>query len=310
MTGARTPQRIATIVCLCLATGCSLLTTSEEKGMLGGDGGSEVQTEFYSPARDAGKSTLIDDEDDDTPAPPLEGVGGGNDPSNLPDGSATPIVPEALSAGLDGDGIARIYAPAASAPIAMEYGARHENGDRYNANHKFINYEVTGYYLTSNTEKIEMKTDGPNHSGCGDMPKCQWAEPRIDIANGKASISSEYPHPKNHPDAGCPSCKTYGSPLAKRWIGYKVIAYAAADGHRVYEQWLDPEGLDAGGRPANKWVFMMRETNTGQVMPNPKRMLPTGDRGLEAEIRMHGGSKTEMKFGKIQEIIPPATTPP
>jgi hypothetical protein len=207
--------------------------------------------------------------------------------------------------GVDSDGITRIHEPTAAAPIALEYGARHDNGDRYNANHTFINYEVTGYYLTSETEKIEMKTDGPNHSGCGSLPRCQWAEPRINIADAAASISSEWPHPRNHDDADCPSCQTLNLNLEEKWIGYKVIAYTdAATGMRVYEQWLDPDGLDANDQPVNNWVLMMTETNTGQIMPNPDRALPTGGRGLEAEIRCHGGHDTEMKYGKIQEIAP------
>ena len=207
--------------------------------------------------------------------------------------------------GVDSDGVDQIYPPTSAAAIPLEYGARHENGDRYNANHAFINYEVTGYYLTANTEKIEMKTDGPNHSGCDELPRCEWAEPRIDIADGKASISSEYPHPVNHPDSECPSCMTLGTPLDARWIGYKVIAYANADGLRVYEQWLDADGLDADDRPANHWVRMMIETNTGQIIPNPDRALPIEGAGLEAEIRCHQGHETEMKLGKIQEIVPP-----
>ncbi|MGE0551126.1 MAG: hypothetical protein AB7O24_14035 [Kofleriaceae bacterium] len=194
-----------------------------------------------------------------------------------------------------------------TAAIALEYGARHENGDRYNANHRFASYEVTGYYLTSETEKIEMKTDGPNHGGCESLPECQWVEPRIDVANARASISSEWPHPTNHDDAACPSCKTLDINLEHKWIGYKVIAYTDANGMRVYEQWLDPDGLDASDKPVNNWVLMMRETNTGQVMPNPDRELPTGGDGLEAEIRCHGGHDTEMKYGKIQEIVPPGT---
>ena len=211
----------------------------------------------------------------------------------------------AVGPDLDADGVIRIYPATTTPPIKLEYGARHENGDRYNANHTFINDEVTGYFLTANTEKIEMKTDGPNHSGCDTLPRCQWAEPRIDIASVRASISSEYPHPTNHPDAACPSCQDLTGSLANQWIGYKVIAYRDAAGYRVYEQWLDRDGLDADNKPANHWVRMMIETNTGQVMPNPLRALPTGGAGLEAEIRCHNGHETQMKLGKIQEIVAP-----
>ena len=231
--------------------------------------------------------------------------GGGDDaPGDAPD--VPPDVPADSGAGVDSDGVIRIYPPTSSAAIPMEYGARHENGDRYNANHKFINYEVTGYYLTANTELIEMKTDGPNHSGCDELPRCEWAEPRIEIADAHASISSEYPHPVNHPDSACPSCMMLGSSLASRWIGYKVIAYQSPDGFRIYEQWLDPDGLDAQKKPVNHWTRMMIEKNTGQIIPNPMRMLPTDGAGLEAEIRCHNGHETEMRFGKIQEIVPPS----
>jgi hypothetical protein len=242
-----------------------------------------------------------------SPKPAADPVDDDADAPDVPPPLDAPeVVADAVGAGVDADGVVRIYPPTSAAPVPLEYGARHENGDRYNANHTFINYEVTGYYLTANTEKIEMKTDGPNHSGCDELPRCQWAEPAIDIADGQTTISSEYPHPVNHDDAACPSCVTLGTSLAERWIGYKVIAYKSPAGLRVYEQWLDPDGLDAQGKPSNHWMRMMIETNTGQVMPNPMRALPTGGAGLEAEIRCHGGHETQMKLGKIQEIVPPA----
>jgi len=233
------------------------------------------------------------------------GIGDGGGVDDHPPWDGDDTGEDGSAACVDADGVRCIYPPTSTPAIPLEYGARHENGDRYNANHTFINYEVTGYFLTANTEKIEMKTDGPNHSGCDELPRCQWAEPRIDIADGHASISSEYPHPVNHPDAPCPSCQTHGSSLASRWIGYKIIAYQSPAGYRVYEQWLDADGLDAQDHPANHWVRMMIETNTGQVMPNPMRALPTGGAGLEAEIRCHQGHETQMKLGKIQEIVEP-----
>jgi hypothetical protein len=253
-------------------------------------GGSDSSSESGTPKPDTTTGT--------TTAPDPSTSGSSGEGSSSGGGNPT--------AGEDADGLTMIYPPTSEPPIEMEYGSRHENGDRYNQNHAFINYEVTGYYYTSGTEKIEMKTDGPNHSGCDELPECMWAEPRIDIADGRASISSEYPHPDNHDDADCPSCETFGDNLEDRWIGYKVIAYTGSDGYRVYEQWLDPDGLDADDKPVNNWMLMMRETNTGQVMPHPDREIPVDyDRGLEAEIRMHGGHETEMMYGKIQEIIPP-----
>jgi hypothetical protein len=190
--------------------------------------------------------------------------------------------------------------------VNLDNGARHRNGDRYNSNHHFINYEVTGYYLVKG-ELIEMKTDGPNHSGCSSLPRCQWAEPRLVLSNGKAEIASEYPHPTNHGPFSCSSCKTLAQNFEGKWIGYKVIAYTdPADGFRIYEQWVDPDGLtDSNTKPVNNWVLTLKEKNTGQIMPNPNRQLPIEGRGLEAEIRIHGGHGTEMKMGTVHEIIPP-----
>ncbi|MGE0172556.1 MAG: hypothetical protein AB7T49_07225 [Oligoflexales bacterium] len=203
---------------------------------------------------------------------------------------------------VDKDGIRRIY-QATGNEVALNYGSRHRNGDRYNANHTYINYEVTGYYLTANAEKIEMKTDGPNHGGCKKLPKCQWVEPRFEMDGGKANMGSEYPHPKNHNDLPCTSCVALGGDFHNKWIGYKVIAYENEQGLRVIEQWVDPDGLDKEGKPANNWVLTLKEVNEGQIMPNPKRDLPIDGEGLEAEIRIHHGKKTEMKYGKISEIV-------
>jgi hypothetical protein len=203
---------------------------------------------------------------------------------------------------VDKDGIRRIYQTTGN-EIPMNYGSRHRNGDRYNANHTFVNYEVTGYYLTANAELIEMKTDGPNHGGCKKMPKCQWIEPHFEMDGGKAALGAEYPHPKNHNDLPCPSCVTLGGKYNNKWIGYKVIAYVNSEGLRVVEQWVDPDGLDKSGHPSNNWVLTLKEVNDGQLTPNPKRALPIEGEGLEAEIRVHHGKKTEMKFGKIAEIV-------
>jgi hypothetical protein len=229
------------------------------------------------------------------------------DPKPEPDPSCQPIpTPDpdpTPDAGVDQDGIKRIYKPTGK-EIALEYGARHENGDRYNVNHTFQNYEVTGYYMVANTEKIEMKTDGPNHSGCTSGDGCMWAEPGFNIADGSAELGAEYPHPTNH-DKPCPSCVKIGGNHSDKWIGYKVIAYFNPEGLRIVEQWVDV-GLNGEKPGENKWQMTMREIDNGQILPaNPGRKLPVGGRGLEAEIRCHGGHGTEMKFGKVVEIIPP-----
>jgi hypothetical protein len=204
----------------------------------------------------------------------------------------------------DKDGVRRIYATTGK-ETKLDYAKRHENGDRYNGNHTYLNYEVTGYFYTSEAEKLELKTDGPNHGGCKELPRCMWLEPSFEMDGGRAYMNAEYPHPVSHDDLPCPSCKSIGGELNNKWVGYKVIAYYSADGYRTIEQWVDPDGLDANGKPANNWVLTLKETDTGQLLPNPKRELPLDGDGLEAEIRVHHGHDTEMKFGKITEIVKP-----
>ncbi|MGE0173194.1 MAG: hypothetical protein AB7T49_10425 [Oligoflexales bacterium] len=217
---------------------------------------------------------------------------------NIPGGNAFG------AAGYDDDGVRRIY-PTTGKQVEIEYSKRHKNGDRYNGNHKYVNYEVTGYFLTSEAEKLELKTDGPNHGDCEELPRCVWLEPSFEMDGGRAYLNAEYPHPESHDFLPCPSCQTIGGKLNNKWVGYKVIAYYDADGLRTIEQWVDPDGLDSTGKPANNWILTLKETDKGQLTPYPKRKLPLEGDGLEAEIRVHHGHDTEMKFGKISEIVQP-----
>jgi len=193
--------------------------------------------------------------------------------------------------------------------VKMNVGAKHPNGDRYNANHKFQNYYVVGYYKTeagSGKRLIEMKTDGPNHSGCTKGPDCEWVELDFDINSGQAYISSEYPHPTNHPAVtnGVTATKLNGT-FTNKFIGFGVAAWTdPTDGFRIYEEWIDP-----GGPGANQWVRSLHAKNTGQIIPNPKRSLPVNrsngsGTGLEAEIRMNNQHGTSMQGGMIYEIAP------
>ena len=189
------------------------------------------------------------------------------------------------------------------------------NGQRYNVNHKYQNYMMIGYFKTGpNQELIEMKTDGPNHGSCTSLPKCCWTEPAIELDVGRAHISSEWPHPQNHPAANAPSAITLNQNLKNKWIGYAVVAYQTGE-FRTIEQWCDPTGLSADGKPNNNWVLTLKEEDRGQVT-NPelaKRQLFTSGAGMEAEIRMHGdtgkhGTTTDMKFCRVYEIQNPSTS--
>jgi predicted phosphodiesterase len=197
--------------------------------------------------------------------------------------------------------------------IPMQKGSDHENGQRYNVNHKFENYMMIGYFKTGKgQEVIEMKTDGPNHGGCKKLPKCCWLEPDLDIADCKASLGAEFPHPTNHNDRPAPSAKTLNISLAEKWIGFSVSAYWTQDGSnkwRTVEMWVDPDPFDAKGQPKDGWIKVLHETDKGQITTPElaKRSLFTEGAGLEAEIRCHNATNhdTDMKWCYIYEIIPP-----
>ena len=229
-------------------------------------------------------------------------TGNGGAPTT-PSDSGTPISGGSTVAGI------KIPYKTTGKSVKMNVGAKHPNGDRYNANHKFQNYYVVGYYKTeagSGKRLIEMKTDGPNHSGCTSGPDCEWVELDFDINSGQAYISSEYPHPVNHPPVtqGVTATKLNGS-FTGKFIGFGVAAWTdPSDGFRIYEEWIDP-----GGPGANQWVRTLHAKNTGQIIPNPKRSLPVNrsngsGTGLEAEIRLNNQHNTSMQGGMIYEIVP------
>lgn len=183
--------------------------------------------------------------------------------------------------------------------VAMQKGAAHRNGQRYNVNHAFINYCMMGYFKAGNAEKQNFKADGPNHGSCKSLPKCAWIEPQVVISSGQMQIGAEFPHPTNH-SRSCPSCKSIGS-LGGVEYGW-ASAHFNSGGFRRCVVWI--------AKPAgSKWTKVLDETDKGQITNASlaKRQLPIEGRGLEAEIRMHGGnSGTAIRDCNVWEIIPPA----
>lgn len=188
--------------------------------------------------------------------------------------------------------------------VAMQKGAAHRNGQRYNVNHSFINYVMMGYFKAGNAEKQNFKSDGPNHGGCTSLPKCVWIEPQVVIGSGQMQIGAEFPHPTNH-SRSCPSCKSVGSLGGGTEYGW-ASAHFNSGGFRRCVVWIS--------KPAgSKWTKVLDETDKGQITNATlaKRQLPIGGKGLEAEIRFHQGSSgTAIRDCNVWEIIPPggATT--
>jgi hypothetical protein len=213
------------------------------------------------------------------------------------------------------------------------------NGQRYNANHKFENYMMIGYFKTGkDQEQIEMKTDGPNHGSCnrsGDfpdsqLPNCMWYEPQIHV-DGQILLGGEWWHNDNRSGLRMDFHEDVQGGISEQWIGYAVIAYWNPQGQRVIEQWCCKNPFDSNGKPTNDWKMNLRssETGDGKMFPkkhnkinitfprhlpidfDPKGKVPP--RGLEAEIRMHGEHEghqkpdgTDMKWCRVYEIIPPS----
>ena len=198
--------------------------------------------------------------------------------------------------------------------VDMEVGSNHENGQRYNVNHKFKNYMMIGYFKTGpDQEKINMKADGPNHGSCTSLPKCVWIEPQIVLATGQLELGAEYPHPDNH-TAPAPSAVNLNRDLRDQWIGWCVICYQSGE-YREIEVWVDPDGLNAQDQPFNNWQKVLQEVDRGQITTATlakRELFLTGD-GLEAEVRMHGagggghGDTTDMAYARVYEIDNTAT---
>ena len=197
--------------------------------------------------------------------------------------------------------------------VEMEEGSDHRNGKRYNVNHKFVNYMMYGFFRTGRgQEKLEMKSDGPNHGGCDKLPQCMWYEPSIVVDTGVAELGGEWPHPDNHNNLPTDFVDKLAHPIKEQWVGYAIVGYTNSRGNRVIEQWdmVDPFGAD--GKPKNNWHLNLKVEDTkGKVFPSQyhPRMPPINfDEGLEAEIRMHRATSgdTEMKWTYVAEIIPPS----
>jgi hypothetical protein len=205
--------------------------------------------------------------------------------------------------------------------VPLTEGNDHPNGQRYSINHKFKNYMIVGYFkLGAGQKQIEHKTDGPNHGSCKQLPECCWVE--VDwlieakthdngrkTVSGEMYISSEWPHPENHPPPVTQASSKIISIKAGEWVGFGTAAWQDGE-FRHIQGFADNLPFDAAGKPANNWVIGVDEIDKGQIT-NPelaKREMPINfDEGMESEIRMHGATNhdCEIKWAKVYEIVPP-----
>ena len=234
------------------------------------------------------------------------------------------VVPALPAEDKDPDGIA-IPFRRTGLVVPLLTGSDHPNGQRYSVNHHFKNYMMIGYFkIGKDQDTLEMKTDGPNHSRCKQLPQCTWIEADLSLRNrsitydnitrnykaGQFYFSSEFPYPYNHvapSDAMGPVLQSV--PKAGDWVGFSVAAFENIDGFRRIQIRYDGNPFDSYRKPANNWVLQLDKTDIGQIT-NPdlaKRTLPINyNKGLEAEVRCAGATHhdSEIKWAKIYEIIP------
>lgn len=215
--------------------------------------------------------------------------------------------------GTDLNGIKLVYKATGNKVALPSKASPHENGDRYSAQHKFINYIIVAYLKGSHGAQ-GCKMDGPNHGKCqSKKPDCFWIDPDLQMSDGSIKYGAEYPHPKAH-SVPCASCKKAGISLGNKWYGYQGICYQGSGGpsDRWNEVWVDI-GAGSNGEPGNKWVNLLKENYTKNIPADWRRPngLPINcsscgsGTGLEAEIRMRGANGTSIKNGMVVEIVNP-----
>lgn len=175
-----------------------------------------------------------------------------------------------------------------------------------------------------------MKTDGPNHSGCKRGDQCCWTEVDLLMENkvlkikdknkkqkstrsfnaGDMYISSEFPHPVNHPPPKDFVPPNVGQSLREKWIGFAVVAKTEGE-YRKIEGWCDPDPFTDPSNPEstlkNGWQKYAEALDTGQITNQrlAKRTIPVDyNKGLEAEIRMHKARSgdTQIKWARVYEL--------
>mgnify|MGYP003575358697 CR=1 FL=1 len=241
-------------------------------------------------------------------------------PVQPPEPPTTPEPPTIPAHELDENGTLIPYERTGQ-KVALTSGNDHRNGQRYSVNHKFENYCVRGYFfLGKGQEQIEMKTDGPNHGNCKQLPQCCWVEADLAVIDrdnqegmkfkaGTSFISSEFPHPVNHSPPSDQKMVVIEGIKPESWIGFSVASYWD-NGFRHIELEADPDPFDEQGKPKNGWKKGVNEIDKGQITSPTlakRKMAVDFDKGLEAEIRMHKATNHDckIKWAYVWEIKPP-----
>lgn len=188
--------------------------------------------------------------------------------------------------------------------------------DRWSGNVKGLRngFEATMYAkgtgLKVNDAHFAMKQFSGNHSGSGTQNNAWYDTGFRDT--GQLQLQTEFPHPNNHdfelPDTQC-FIRDLGFKLEGRWLGLKWSCMTLkengtrADGGVRCRMWVDRSGMDANGKPQNKWELVYDFIDTGQVIPKEKAIPDEQDcevrRSDTKEHEIYGGGLHVRQLGFI-----------
>ena len=237
--------------------------------------------------------------------------------------------PQVEDGGLDGFGMKMLLKSKGNKVAMQKSDEIHENGQRYNVNHKFENHLMQGYYkLGEGQKKIETKEDGPNHGSCDffDDQICFWIELGIDLETGKAESQYEWHHNDNFeiPDDKNTVLDSVGPLKAGNWVGWATACYWGPEGLRHYKAWCDPNPFpnnDPTQKPLNNWKLVVHLIHTADlikkgsgnvskpiIIPRDMSKVINYRNGFECEIRMHKATEgdDDMKNCFVYEIMSPS----
>lgn len=158
---------------------------------------------------------------------------------------------------LDANGVKKIY-PSVGSDFGFTFKSSNEGRAQWIADTGkcIVNKESTVYLnmkkVTNMGEEISIKDRGGSHSSSAPAKGCCY----IGGIGYDGSVNAQYecPHPNNHPLKGYKivTPNVAGNDIVGKWIGLKFIVFVQGD-HDHLECWVDPDGLEADGTPANNF---------------------------------------------------------
>ena len=199
----------------------------------------------------------------------------------------------------------------------------HDNRIEYTLRKPVLNGEITAYIkvdASDEDDEISLKLRGGEHTD--DHPKagcCYIAGVKFD---GKPHLAKEYPRHEETPKFPNKVQITEGmsdtiGDIRDRWIGLKVAIYNIDKDSKVkIEEYIDTDGLDRAGKPANSWKLWWTAIDDGNWRNDDEEeggpfyttLQGHNDDGDEERVmfRIDNTSEdTKIEFASVREIDTP-----